>query len=175
MADDYDIAVQGDLRFAMVAGKDTLLSSLIARFPSDDTGLRRYFAMIDEHQSKSGLYFGAKVVLGLLPSWLAGCLRPVLTNPYYKGSDRTVQDVLQELFPENASLRRLLVYHWGDYGLTPDRASWAIHCMVVNHYFFGAAYPTGGAADYTYDHEGLRCSARQCERQLHHCRRYWWV
>eukprot|EP01045_Picozoa_sp_COSAG04_P001776 COSAG04_NODE_61_length_30104_cov_10.610932_11_plen_52_part_00 len=35
----------------------------------------------------------------------------------------------------------------GDHGLPPDRASWAIHCMVANHYFEGAAYPTGGAAE----------------------------
>eukprot|EP01050_Picozoa_sp_SAG11_P011752 SAG11_NODE_1267_length_5342_cov_1.772459_4_plen_140_part_00 len=27
-------------------------------------------------------------------------------------------------------LRGVLTYHWGDYGLPPETASWAIHCMV---------------------------------------------
>jgi hypothetical protein len=34
-----------------------------------------------------------------------------------------------------------------DYGLPPDKASWAVHAMVAHHYFAGAAYPTGGAAE----------------------------
>eukprot|EP01043_Picozoa_sp_COSAG02_P084597 COSAG02_NODE_22400_length_754_cov_0.592366_1_plen_94_part_10 len=69
--------------------------------------------MIADHQKRSGLYFGSKVVLGWLPCWLAAWLAPLLTGPYHAGSDRTVQDVLESLFPENARLRGLLAYHWG--------------------------------------------------------------
>lgn len=69
--------------------------------------------MIDEHQKRSGLYFASKVVLGWLPCWLAALLAPLLTGPYHEGSDRTVRDVLKSLFPENARLRGLLAYHWG--------------------------------------------------------------
>eukprot|EP01044_Picomonas_judraskeda_P006413 COSAG03_NODE_638_length_6574_cov_63.934054_1_plen_223_part_10 len=147
MADDYDSAVQGKLRFPMPAGKEALIASLCRAFPADEAMIRKYFAMIEEHQSRSGLYFGSKVVLGWLPRWAAGILAPLLTAPYYAGSDRTVQDVLTSLFPENERLRGVLAYQWGDYGLTPEAASWAIHCMVVNHYLHGAAYPTGGAAE----------------------------
>lgn len=113
MAEEYDIAVQGELRFAMQAGREKLLASLCLRYPGDEVGIRQYFAMIDEHQSRSGLYFASKVVLGWLPHWLASCLAPVLTNPYYKGSDQTVQEVLELLFPDNEPLRGLLSYHWG--------------------------------------------------------------
>lgn len=75
--------------------------------------------MIDDHQKRSGLYFGSKVVLGWLPHWLAACLAPLLTGPYHTGSDRTVQDVLESLFPENGRLRGLLAYHWGESCRTP--------------------------------------------------------
>eukprot|EP01045_Picozoa_sp_COSAG04_P001775 COSAG04_NODE_61_length_30104_cov_10.610932_10_plen_283_part_00 len=93
MDEDYDIAIQGSERFAMCAGRDKLQSRLVSRFPAEEGGIKRYFAAIDTHQSRGGLYFGSKAVLGLLPGWLAGWLRPLLTRAYHEGSDRTVAEV----------------------------------------------------------------------------------
>ena len=77
----------------MCAGRDKLQSRLVSRFPAEEAGIKRYFAAIDRHQSRGGLYFGSKAVLGLLPGWLAGWLRPLLTRAYHEGSDRTVAEV----------------------------------------------------------------------------------
>lgn len=55
-------------------------------------------------------------------------------------------DVMYPLIKDQ-KLRNILCYCWGDYGLPPDRSSWALHVMVVNHYLSGAAYPTGGAGE----------------------------
>jgi phytoene dehydrogenase-like protein len=56
----------------------------------------------------------------------------------------TVSQALDKV-TQNKALRKLLTYNWGNYGLPPSKASWAMHCMVQNHYLYGAAYPTGGA------------------------------
>lgn len=55
MADDYDIAVQGKLRFAMRAGKQALLDLLCLRFADDEAGIKKYFALIEEHQVRKTL------------------------------------------------------------------------------------------------------------------------
>ena len=97
--------------------------------------------MIEEQQSRSGLYFGSKVVLGWLPRWLAACLAPLLTGAYHTGSNRTVQDVLESLFPANTGLRGLLAYHWGTslstrcvFSLVYQRHT-EMHCHCVDTVF----------------------------------------
>ena len=44
-------------------------------------------------------------------------------------SNETVADVLGRI-TSNVDLRGLFAYHWGNYGLPPSQASWAIHAMV---------------------------------------------
>jgi phytoene dehydrogenase-like protein len=46
MADDYDIAVQGKLRFPMPAGKETLIASLCQQFPADEAMILRYMLQL---------------------------------------------------------------------------------------------------------------------------------
>ena len=41
MADDYDIAIQGELRFPMPAGKKKLIASLCQQFPADEAMILR--------------------------------------------------------------------------------------------------------------------------------------
>jgi all-trans-retinol 13,14-reductase len=63
---------------------------------------------------------------------------------FLRFASRTVAEVLDDL-TDDALLKTVLTAQFGDYGLTPRRASFAIHAMVFNHYLGGAAYPVGGS------------------------------
>ncbi len=43
-------------------------------------------------------------------------------------------------------LQKVLNIQWGDHGLAPARASFPLHCAVMDHYFSGGYYPMGGGA-----------------------------
>ena len=43
-------------------------------------------------------------------------------------------------------LQKVLNIQWGDHGLAPSRASFPLHCAVMDHYFNGGYYPMGGGA-----------------------------
>jgi all-trans-retinol 13,14-reductase len=146
MDDAYDVAVMGGERIPMPSGRERLRAALKARFPDEAAAVDAYFAAVDAQQASGGLFFAGKLVCGWLPARLARWLRARLSRAHTVFSDMTVDEALDEITRCEA-LRAVLTYNWGDYGLPPDRASWAIHCMVANHYFEGAAFPTGGTGE----------------------------
>ena len=134
-------------QWPMPSGKAALRAALLARFPSEARALDAYFAAVASQQEAAGLYFAHKAISGWLPCWLnTRVVAPLMGCRHRKLSDRTVADVLDETGASDA-LRSVLLYHWGNYGLVAQKASWAIHAMVANHYFEGGAYPTGGSAE----------------------------
>ena len=56
----------------------------------------------------------------------------------------TTSEILDEL-GIHGKLRTLLTVHWGYYGTNPDESSFAMHALVLNHYYWGAFYPKGGS------------------------------
>ncbi|MCA9666212.1 MAG: NAD(P)/FAD-dependent oxidoreductase [Myxococcales bacterium] len=59
--------------------------------------------------------------------------------------NRTTGDVIADIISE-PKLAAVLSAQWGTFGGIPDRASFAIHATVMNHYLDGAGYPAGGAS-----------------------------
>ena len=59
-------------------------------------------------------------------------------------AERTTLEVLTAL-TDNRKLIGVLTGQFGDYGLPPAQSSFAMHAMLVRHYFNGGAYPVGGA------------------------------
>ena len=135
-------------RWPMPSGKAALRAALIASFPAEARAIDRYFAAVASQQAAAGLFFAHKAIAGWLPTCcklnklIAGCMG----CRHFAISDRTVSEVLASL-TTNAELISVLTYHWGNYGLPPSEASFAMHAMVANHYFEGGAYPTGGSAE----------------------------
>jgi all-trans-retinol 13,14-reductase len=68
-----------------------------------------------------------------------------MRRSFLRHSERTLGGVLDGL-TNDAMLKAVLAAQFGDYGLPPARASFAIHAMVFHHYLEGGAYPVGGAA-----------------------------
>lgn len=77
----------------------------------------------------------------LLPLWIATRLQSLL--PFTRYSNQTTAQVLATCGCSEA-LAGALSYIWGDYGLPPRQSSFAIHALVVSHYFNGGHYPVGG-------------------------------
>ena len=63
------------------------------------------------------------------PQSVGDWLRSAMGRAHVALSNETVADVLGRL-TSNEELRGLFAYHWGNYGLPPSEASWAIHAMV---------------------------------------------
>ncbi len=134
------VVVEGE-RFELASGRQRWLEGLADARPGAEGALRRYLDLIDEAVAASRRFFAEKAMPSLVSAIAGGRMR----RPFLRHSDRTVAEVLAGLTDEPV-LRAVLAAQFGDYGLPPARASFAIHAMVVDHYLEGAGYPVGGSA-----------------------------
>ena len=141
MGEVYDTAIVGGERFEYVAGREAWRNRMVSYFPNEEASIDRYLAMVREAVSSSRSFFAEKAVPSLVSS-LAG---PWMRRSFLRHSERTLGGVLDGL-TNDAMLKAVLAAQYGDYGLPPSRASFAIHAMVFHHYLEGGAYPVGGAA-----------------------------
>ena len=96
---------------------------------------------VNDAARQARLFFAEKVV----PSFIAGVAGGWMRRKFMKYARRSTLDVLSSL-TSNKKLIAVLTGQYGDYGLPPSRSSFAMHAMLVRHYFNGGAYPVGGSA-----------------------------
>lgn len=136
----YDEVHVGAEVFRFPKGRRALREALLERFPNEEAAIDGYFRAIAEVQKASRFYFAEKAVPNLVADVAGGLMRRSLL----RWSDRTTHDVLTELGVSRL-LYAVLTTQYGDYGMPPKSSSFAIHAMVVNHYFHGGYYPVGGS------------------------------
>ncbi len=136
----YDQAVIGDFTFNFVAGRENLRAALHAAFPHESAAIEGYFQAVGETVAASQNYFAAKTLPGL-----AGKAAQRMARGFYRYAERTVHAVLTEL-GASPLLKAVLTAQYGDYGLPPKQASFAMQALLAHHYFEGAAYPVGGSS-----------------------------
>ena len=136
-----DRVVIGGREFELAAGREAWRERLAAAFPGRETALDRYLAAVAAAAGASRAYFGSKALPGTMDILAGWALR----RKFLRWSDRTVAEVLDGI-TDDPELRAVLTARYGDYGLTPARASWGIHALVEAHYLGGAGYPVGGSA-----------------------------
>ena len=141
MGDVYDTVIVGDHRFEYVAGRTAWRDRMVESFPAEEAAIDRYLELVTATIRGARSYFGAKA----LPGPMAAVAGPFMRRGFLRHASRTVAEVLDEL-TDDQLLKTVLTTQFGDYGLTPKRASFGIHAMVFNHYLSGAAYPVGGSA-----------------------------
>ncbi len=141
MGEPVDTVVVGGERYPYMVGRQRWRDAMVEAFPGEAGAIDRYLEVVRETVRATGPFFTASA-LPRPAQWLTGWK---LRRPFLKWSDRTVAEVLDGL-TENALLRAVLTAQWGDYGLPPSRASWAVHAMVFHHYLGGGAYPVGGSS-----------------------------
>jgi all-trans-retinol 13,14-reductase len=139
MPENYDTFIYPDLTFKVRAGKEKFKSDLIKEFPNEKASIERYFEDIKKVSNWSGKYF----VKQSLPQY-ADTLGDMLLQNGIDYSQITLKEYLENNFVDE-KLKAVISSQWGDYGLPPSKASFAIHVLVAAHYFEGAFYPVGGS------------------------------
>jgi len=137
----YDTVIVGDRTFELAAGRRQWLERMTEAFPGSRNVLDNYLELVSKTVSASLTFFESKALppaVDVIAGW-------AMRRRFHSFSDRTVGQVLDDL-TDDPLLRTVLTAQYGDYGLPPSRASWAIHAMVVEHYMDGAGYPVGGSA-----------------------------
>ncbi len=141
MGDVYDRMICDGDQFDFRTGYKQLRDDLIARFPDEEDGIRRYFDLLRDVKAATPRTIAKKV----MPTLLQPLLWPLaLTTP----SDRALEttDAVLDGLIEDPTLKGILTTQWGDCGLPPAQSSFLIHAMIAGHYANGAGYPVGGSA-----------------------------
>jgi all-trans-retinol 13,14-reductase len=140
MGEVYDTVIVGRERFEYIAGRENWRQRMHEYFPEESGAIDRYLELVTETIRGARSYFGAKA----LPGPIAAIAGPFMRRKFLRHASRTVAEVLDGI-TDNELLKTVLTTQYGDYGLTPKRASFGIHAMVFNHYLRGAGYPVGGS------------------------------
>ncbi len=141
MGEVYDTVIVGEQHFEYVTGRENWRQRMHEYFPEEKEAIDRYLDVVTETVRGARSFFGAKA----LPAPAAAVAGPFMRRKFLRHASRTVAAVLDEI-TDNALLKTVLATQYGDYGLTPNDASFGIHAMVFNHYLRGAGYPVGGSS-----------------------------
>ncbi len=139
--DIVDRIVVGSREFEYRAGREQWRERMLADFPTEGPAIDRFLEMVGEARKSSMGFFGEKAV----PAPIAFVFGWFMRRGFLQHSDRFLGDVLDTL-TDDAMLKAVLSAQYGDHGMPPSEASFAMHAMVFAHYLEGAAYPVGGSA-----------------------------
>lgn len=141
MGDVYDRMICNGDQFDFRTGYKQLRDDLIARFPHEEDGIRRYFDLLRDVKAATPRTIAKKI----MPTLLQPLLWPLaLTTPSDHALETT--DAVLDGLISDATLKGILTTQWGDCGLPPAQSSFLIHAMIAGHYANGAGYPVGGSA-----------------------------
>lgn len=138
----YDRIYIGDRSYDFPAGIERFREQMKGYFPEEAANIDRYIAAVFATVRSSGLYFAEKAI----PAPIARLIGPLMRSKFLRYAGRTTLEVLHQI-TRNQELIAVLTGQWGDYGLPPGESSFAMHAMIAQHYFEGAAYPVGGASE----------------------------
>ncbi|MDW7692511.1 NAD(P)/FAD-dependent oxidoreductase [Flammeovirgaceae bacterium SG7u.111] len=132
----YEHCWIGDDRIDMPAGFDELFLSLSQRFPKEKKGLAKYLTTVRNVSSQLHLIpqmsgFWDNVTI----AWRTRHLGKYGLFSLKRVIDWHIKDPL---------LKKILNVQCGDHGLSPAKASFPLHCAVMDHYAGGGFYPMGG-------------------------------
>lgn len=136
--DGYEHCWIGNERFDIPANADEFANSLIKRFPHEKRGIKRYLNTVRDVSRE----------LQLIPKmngfWDKLTI-PWRTRHLGKYGLFTLKRVI-DWHVKDPLLKLILNVQCGDHGLPPGRASFPLHCAVMEHYLSGGYYPMGGGS-----------------------------
>ncbi len=134
----YEHAYIGEERFDFPGNFDDLVTALVERFPKEEKNIKKYLKLVRNVSAE----------LQLLPN-VEGFWQH-LTIPYRtKHMGKYALFSLKRVIDwhiKDPLLKKILNIQFGDHGLAPAKASFPLHCAVMDHYFHGGFYPCGGGA-----------------------------
>lgn len=139
LPDAFDVHHFPTLRMATFSDPSRYKASLCDQFPQEAPAIEQYFRDLAD----TAKAMGVQIWSWSLPDWISTPIRWVSPRAT-RLSTITVAQYFERYF-KDSQLRAVLTSHWGDYGLVPERASFATHALITASYFGGAYYPVGGA------------------------------
>ncbi len=142
MGEVYDRIIFGEKEYRFVKGVDNWKEQMKKYFPApaDVNAIDDYVGLVYKAAATSWPYFAEKALSPVM-SWLIGFM---MRSKYTRFSNESTLSVLQKI-TSNKELIGVLTAQYGDYGLPPSQSSFAMHAMLVKHYFNGGFYPIGGS------------------------------
>jgi phytoene dehydrogenase-like protein len=139
MPSPFEKFVYPDFTFEVPDDEDLYQQALIEHFPHERTAIKRYFKDV----LRVANWYRINMLMQSAPALIR--LPAQLTTRGAKDMGLlTTVEYLNRHFKDQ-KLKAVLTSQWGDYGLPPSKSAFAIHALVVVHYFKGGYYPTGGA------------------------------
>ncbi|XP_073509840.1 all-trans-retinol 13,14-reductase [Phyllobates terribilis] len=153
MDNPFDVVVLGDpnngRRYNMRSGRKAYADELKKAFPAEEKAIDDFMQLVKKVAGR----VQDMVMLKMLPlpisRFLCGTGLLNWFSPFFRYASRSVTEVISE-FTNNKELQAVLSYIFGTYGVFPDKASFSLHAILIDHYMNGAWYPTGGASEITY-------------------------
>ena len=134
----FDRYVFPDYEIALCKGKERYKEKLFREFPGEQTGIEKYFRVLDRVTEAMGASIsGSGGILGMLGLLIR---HPVMLKYGRATYQKLLDDVTQDKL-----LQAVLSALSATYGLSPSRASALIPLMVLDHYLQGGYYPKGGS------------------------------
>jgi all-trans-retinol 13,14-reductase len=132
----YEHCWIGKEKIDMPAGIQALHESLSKRFPEEKRRLKKYLTLVRNvsHQIQ---------LIPKMKGFWDNITIPFRTRHMGKYGLFSLKRVI-DWHIKDPLLKAVLNVQCGDHGLSPNRASFPIHCVVMDHYLDGAYYPVGG-------------------------------
>jgi all-trans-retinol 13,14-reductase len=132
----YEHCWIGKEKIDMPAGMHALYESLSKRFPEEKKRLKKYLTLVRNvsHQIQ---------LIPKMNGFWDNITIPFRTRHMGKYGLFSLKRVI-DWHIKDPLLKAVLNVQCGDHGLSPNRASFPIHCAVMDHYLEGAYYPVGG-------------------------------
>lgn len=134
----YEHCWIGDEKIDMPAGAENLYAALAERFPKEKKGLRKYLDLIKK------VSYEIQLIPKMNGFWdnLTIAYRTRHLGKYGLFSLKRVIG----WHIKDPLLKKVLNIQCGDHGLPPGKASFPLHCALMDHYLDGGYYPMGGGA-----------------------------
>jgi all-trans-retinol 13,14-reductase len=136
--DAYEHCWIGNDRIDMPAGIQHLKDALTRLFPKEEKGIKKYLKLVKQVSTEIFL-------IPKMNGFWDNITIPWRTRHLGKFGLFSLKRVIGWHI-KDPLLKKVLNIQCGDHGLPPSKASFPLHCALMDHYFNGGFYPMGGGA-----------------------------
>ncbi len=132
----FEHCIIGNKRFDYPSDPAEFKTNLIEKFPHERKGIERYLNVVWKTQDALNNLISKRTKLAKTFAIISSY---ALLRNGYLGLERVVSRYIKD-----PDLRAILNIQCGNYGLSPENASFVFHCGVIGHYNRGGYFPIGG-------------------------------
>lgn len=128
----------GNEKIDLPAGYDNMAQALGNRFPQHSKNIKKYLGLVKKVNEEIHYMPTIKTLWQVLTA-------PFKTHHFVHNMPFSLKKVSGR-YTKDPLLSAVLNVQCGDHGLPPGKASFIVHCSVMDHYAQGGFYPMGGGS-----------------------------